>query len=108
MAEEDIYGSKKKYDKFKNNLHSLLICPPPGGKQKYYCRNPDNLKYFEKLFVQFESKDLSYIRRTRVLHTMKFIVYSTTKDLIQQFWLNGHSTSDEQILSENKCKLDGF
>jgi len=81
MTEDDIYGNKKKYETFKTSLNTLIIRPTKKCKRKYYCKNPENLKYFEKLFVHFEAKDLSYIRRTRVLHSMKFIVHSTTKDL---------------------------
>jgi len=82
MAEDDIYGNKGRYEQFKNNLDSFLIPPSSKSKRrKYYCKNPDNLKYFKQLFIQFEAKDLSYIRRRRILHTMKFIVYSTKKHL---------------------------
>ncbi len=82
MAEDDIYGNKGMYEKFKNNLDSFII--PPSKKRKghkYYCKNPDNLKYFKQLFEHFEAKDLSYIRRRRILYTLRFTVYSMTKDL---------------------------
>lgn len=82
MAEDDIYGSKARYEHFKNNL-DFFATPPPEEKtrRKYYCKNSANLEYFKQLFTHFEAKDLSYIRRLRILQTMKFIVYSTTKNL---------------------------
>jgi integrase len=82
MAEDDIYGSKTQYEHFKNNLSSLS--KPPSGEsrtRKYYCKNSDNLKYFKQLFIHFEANDLSYIRRLRILQTMKFIVHSTRRNL---------------------------
>jgi integrase len=82
MAEDDIYGNKNKYESFKNNLNFLLVRNQrKKGNRKYYCKNQNNLKYFRKLFTHFDAKDLSFIRRMRILQTMKFIVFSTTKDL---------------------------
>ena len=82
MAEDDIYNSKGKYERFKNNLNSLLIPPSEsGGRYKYYCKNSDNLQYFKRLFTHLEAKDLSFIRRNRILQTMRIIVSSTTKNL---------------------------
>ena len=81
MTEEDIYKSGNKYNRFKTNLESLINPPKPKSMRKYYCKNPQNLKYFQKLFIHFEAKDLSYVRRNRVLDTMKLIVHSTKKDL---------------------------
>lgn len=83
MTEDDIYGSKKKYEKLKISLDSLLIPPAAKSRRKYYCKNPKNLKYFEKLFLYFEAKDLSYVRRNRVFDTLKLIVYLNTKDLVK-------------------------
>lgn len=82
MAEDDIYGSKTKYERFKDNLESFLVTPSEKSrKTKYYCRNPDNLKYFRQLFIHFEARDLSYIRRLRILQTMKFIANYTAINL---------------------------
>lgn len=83
MAEEDIYKNKEKYEKFKSNLDLSLNKPTPRSKRKYYCKNSENLKYFKKLFIHFEARDLSYVRRLRLLGTLKLIVYSTTKDLVE-------------------------
>jgi len=84
MAEDDIYGSKKKYEKFKDNLNSLLApksSEHKRGSYKYYCRNPQNIEYFKSLFTHFEARDISFIRRLRLLQTMKMIVYHTEKKL---------------------------
>jgi len=83
MAEEDIYGSKKKYEKFKANLNRFLSVDRHSrdGRRKYYCKRPGNLNYFKLLFAHFDSRDLSYIRRIRVTQSLKFICNSTEKDL---------------------------
>jgi len=85
MAENDIYGSKSKYENFKQNLDSLLTPkqnnPQIKGKPKYSCKNQDNLEYFRKLCTYFEAKDTSFIRRLRILQTMKLIVNYAIKNL---------------------------
>ncbi len=82
MAEEDIYKNKRKYENFVKNYKVIMTLPPINDwKRKYYCKNPDNLKYFKKLFALFEARDLSYIRRLRVIHSYKFIIHSTIKDI---------------------------
>jgi len=82
MAEDDIYGSKARYNCFKDNL-TLFLKPPSKNnrKTKYYCKNPENLKYFQQLFVHLEAKDLSYVRRLRLLQTMRFVTGSITKNI---------------------------
>ena len=48
MAENDIYDSKGKYERFKDNLENLAVHPKDRKdkrKAKYYCKNkntPDN------------------------------------------------------------------
>ncbi len=84
MTENDVYNSKKKYEKFKDNLELFTLKPEEGkmdrGKKlKYYCRNPKNLEHFKKLFNYFEAKDLSYIRRNRSIDVMKLICYVAEK-----------------------------
>lgn len=78
MAENDIYNSKGKYERFKGAL-SILTKAEPG--RKYVCKNPDNLAYFQKLFLRFEAQDLSYVRRLRLLHVLKIVVHNTSKEL---------------------------
>ena len=82
MAEDDIYGSKARYEDLKKNLKKLLVSPQQNNKRrKYYCRNPENLQYFKQLFIQFEARDLSYVRRVRIIQALKFIVHHTRKNL---------------------------
>jgi len=83
MAEDDIYGSRHKYEHFKNNLEDFAL-PPSQRKYrgKYWCKNPENLEYFKQMFIHFEAKDLSFIRRYRVLQSMKLIVTHTPKNLM--------------------------
>lgn len=86
MVEDDIYNSKSKYDRLKGNLILLLLPPTQrkykgGSVGKYVCKNKINLKYFEALFKHFEAKDLSYIRRIRVLQSMRLICHVITNDL---------------------------
>jgi integrase len=82
MADDDIYGSKKLYEKFLSKLDNLSKKPKINGKTVYYCKNPVNKKYFEKLINHFEVKDLSYIRRMRYFQLLKIVCFLTKKDLI--------------------------
>jgi len=86
MATEDIYGNKRKY------LYSIshfddLVKPPTerikktGGRDFYVCKNPENLKYFKKICNYFEVNDLSYIRRSRILLSLRIISHVADKDL---------------------------
>ena len=82
MAENDIYDSKGKYDRLKANLKQFLI--PPGEndrKRKYYCNNEENLVYFRHLFNKFEAKDLSYVRRNRLLESRRMVCHVAEKNL---------------------------
>jgi len=80
MAEDDIYGNKRKYEFFKRCYKEELITPTR-KKRKYICSNAENLKYFESLFTNFESKDISYIRRNRLLQNMQVICNFSEKNL---------------------------
>lgn len=85
MAEEDIYGSKRRYERFIADLDTFREPPKEkakkGNTRKYYCRNPKNLKYFRQLHSIFESRDTSYIRRLRVFKPLEVATYFTEKDL---------------------------
>ena len=86
MAEEDIYGSKKRYERTMSNVPALA--KPEEGRahgspRRYYCRNPANLKYVHALHAVFEREDRSYIRRNRVLQIFIFIASCTDKDLAE-------------------------
>ena len=83
MAEDDIYGSKTKYENFKRNLDVFLTPPHASSKcRKYYCKNKDNIEYFKRLFIHFESIDMSYIRRLRLLQTVKLISHYADKKFV--------------------------
>ena len=91
MAEDDIYGSKTKYRKFKTNLELQLVPPSErgykrGGRGKYFCKNAENLEHFNTLFHHFEAKDISYIRRVRMLQSMQLICYLIRKQLGDELW----------------------
>jgi len=81
MAEDDLYGNKKRYERFIKNLDNLTQVPKVGGMRKYYCKNQINHQYFSKLINHFEVRDLSYFRRVRVLNFFTFITYILDKDL---------------------------
>lgn len=86
MAEDDIYNSKRRYLFQKQNLHLLLQRPDEREHSfrrsgKYFCRNRENLEHFNTLFRYMESKDLSFIRRNRLLSILRFIVHATPMNL---------------------------
>ena len=85
MAENDIYNNKKKYEDFKQNLELFLLKPENRSngkyKGKYYCKNKENLEWFVQLFKAFEAKDISYVRRNRLLMSMKLICHASNKNL---------------------------
>lgn len=84
MVENDIYNNKQKYESFKRTLSKLTIKSDklsPNKKQIFYCKNPANIEYYKKLFEYFETKDLSYIRRMRVIGSFKLVTYATEMDL---------------------------
>ena len=97
MAEEDIYGNKRKYEFFVEHYNEFILIPEERvhrnrtGRAKYVCRNEINIKYFPKLFRSFESKDLSYVRRNRLLKTFKMICHVAIKDL---------ATADREDINE--------
>ena len=80
MVEDDIYESKKKYLQFVANYQQLVI-PILGKTKQYYCKNPDNIQYVKKLIGHFEIQDNSYVRRLRMLGSMKVILFATEKKL---------------------------
>lgn len=86
MPENDIYNTKSKYENFLNNL-DLFTIPPDKRTDKnrnkaiYYCKNKSNLKYFRKLVEKFDARDLSYLRRCRLLNTLRLICHVIEKDL---------------------------
>ena len=85
MVENDIYNSKSKYENFKRDLDNFLIKPDHrpmvSGNSKFYCKNPVNLQYFKALFDKFEARDLSFVRRNRLIADMRLITHVISKDL---------------------------
>lgn len=88
MAENDIYDSKSKYERFVKNYLEFGKKPENrtnrvrgSYKSKYFCQNKSNLKYFPVLFKFFGAKDLSYVRRIRLANTFKIICHASKKDL---------------------------
>lgn len=84
MAENDIYNSKRRYESFVNNLiknKKILEKPDKNSLRIYYCKNKDNLKYYDKLLRIFEVDDLSYIRRIKLLNVLTILCYHINLDL---------------------------
>ena len=50
MAEDDIYGNKLKYERFLERIKEIT---KPTTSRKYYCKNPENVRYFHKLIPHF-------------------------------------------------------
>jgi integrase len=98
-VENDIYDNKAAYEYIRQNLDEFCSLPEKGGKRKYYCKNKDNLIYFRLLFKHFEAKDLSYIRRKRLIDSLKPICHVTYKDLKAL----GRDDVDEIVAFMNGC-----
>lgn len=85
MPENDIYNNKEKYEGFLRNL-DLIAIPPEKRTDKnakksiYFCKNKTNLKYFRKLAEKFDTRDLSYVRRCRVMNTLRLISHAAKKE----------------------------
>lgn len=80
MAENDIYNSKEKYERFEKSIKNKSILKK-SKKAKYYCKNPANLKYFDRLMKVFEVDDTSYVRRDSLLRLLKKLTYFIDIDL---------------------------
>ncbi len=84
MAEEDIYKNKAKYERFLAGLDALAVPPKkrPAGRRNaiYVVKNPENLKHFLRLHHVFESRDVSHIRRMRVVYTVLLASHAAEKD----------------------------
>ena len=84
MAEEDIYGNKRRYERMVANIDALALPVTSHGvrgRRKYHCKNPDNLQYFHRLHRIFESRDTSFTRRGRLLGILLFLTAATDKNL---------------------------
>lgn len=94
MATNDIYNSEHAYQRTIQHIDLFALNPKDrkkkkeqlglstrGGNSRYYCINPQNMQYFPILFKHFDKKDLSYIRRLRLINAFKFIISNTPKYL---------------------------
>lgn len=109
MAENDIYNNKQKYDNFKSNLDLFLIEPAKREntrhKGKYHYRNANNLAYFKKLFLKFESRDLSYVRRNMLIGSMRLICFASEKNLKD---LERDDVDKSKLSRKPKRSMDSF
>jgi integrase len=83
MTENDIYNNEAKYKKALQQIKSKIILEKP-IRGIYYCKNKENIEYFERLVRRFEVDDPSYVRRLKLLQTLKlitFIVECNLKDV---------------------------
>ncbi len=80
MAENDIYNSKHKYEEVTKKVE-CWIAPPMHGKRKYWIKHPGNLAHFERLAAKLEARDVSYIRRLRLLQKLMIVCHVIRKDL---------------------------
>lgn len=87
MAENDIYNNKGRYEAFVKTYKTELLLEPEKSnikqswKRHYYCKNKENIGYFEPLFRKFEANDISYIRRLKLISVFKLILHVASKDL---------------------------
>lgn len=82
MVEDDIYQSKKRYEAFIKNINRLTTKPRKNDKsKKYYCKNKVNISHYSRLIKYFDTKDLSYVKRLRLLNTFKIVTFVIEKDL---------------------------
>ena len=116
MAENDIYDSKGKYERAVANLDNVTKPPKKTNlRNRYYCKNVKNKKYFEKLIHHFEAQDFSYIRRYKLLSALKIITFATEKELatceredVDAILAFGHKirktvASKEDFIKDLKC-----
>ena len=111
MAENDIYNSQQKYNRFVKNYKTLLTTNSDGpdlrfGPRRYFCLNIGNLIYFEQLFKHFDFKDLSYLRRIRVLQSFKIICHYAKRDLklLEREEINDIvAAAQQQFNAKTKC-----
>ena len=114
MAENDIYNSRKKYERFVSKIGEMARPPEDRGitqgrnGAKYYCKNPANLEYFRALHRAFEARDLSYIRRLRLLNVLKIVCFVTDKNLAEceREDINGIMAYTHRVLLSPKSKQD--
>ncbi len=80
MAQDDIYNSQQHYDTIVEKIRDGSYLKD-GPRLKYIIKNPENIKYFEKLIKDLETRDLSFIRRKKYLECLRMVGSFTDKDL---------------------------
>ncbi len=80
MVENDIYNSEARYLRLRQNIKGWTF-PAITGKRKYWIKAPENCKYFDAIIAKSEAKDISYIRRVRLLQGLLVICHVIPKDL---------------------------
>lgn len=83
MAEDDIYGNKKRYENFVADFRNIIANAGNDRRSKYACKHKPNLEYFVKLFNHFGARDLSFIRRLRIIQCVKFACHFFDKDFAE-------------------------
>lgn len=78
MADNDIYNNEARYEYFKTHTEDYLT--PPCGQRKFQIKNKANFQYIRKIIRRVEAKDLSYIRRLRLLRTYMMMCHYAEKD----------------------------
>jgi integrase len=107
MAREDIYNNKRSYEKFKTEgIKNFQVKTKAGikGTRQYYCLNKQNIKFFAKLFKHFETVDLSYIRRNRLINHFK-IVLSKAKDDLSSIDKKGDREAIDEIIRFARTRM---
>lgn len=111
MADNDIYNNEERYKSFKANIEKYLTPPTTNDKEgdkrkdldrkrKYWIKNKANLKHYKTLFTKFDARDLSYIRRLRLLRTFLIVTYvleievsKATRDDIDKVMAYAHTVN---------------
>lgn len=81
MADNDIYDSRGRYEKFKLQLRTYLL--PPEGMRTTQIKNSKNVIYFNKLCLKLDARNCSYVRRLRLCQSLLLVCHGIEKDLAE-------------------------
>ena len=62
MAENDIYNSLARYERYKSQIDSLCSQTKTGQKRISICKNPEKLAHKKKLIRVFDIRDQSKLK----------------------------------------------
>ena len=106
MADNDIYNSRGRYEKFKEKITDYF--QPPKGYRKYQFKNSKNLRHFKRLFLKLDARDGSYVRRLRLCRTFMMVCHYIGKDFakatredIDQLMLHAHQHNNSPVTKKN-------